>query len=71
MQFVGWVERSDTHRAKQINQIGIALLHPSYGTVQTIDRRYSPERECRLGYIHAERDHQNQHGRFSLCTLPL
>jgi hypothetical protein len=28
--FVGWVERSDTHKA--INRMGIALLNPSYGS---------------------------------------
>jgi len=32
--FVGWVERSDTHRSPANTAMGIALLNPSYGQTQ-------------------------------------
>ena len=30
MEFVGWVERSDTHQLRFVKVMGIAALHPSY-----------------------------------------
>jgi hypothetical protein len=30
VSFVGWVERSDTHRHRRMTLMGFALLYPSY-----------------------------------------
>jgi hypothetical protein len=46
-EFVGWVERSETHRRHQSKAMGIASLNPSYGLATTPNGRIaiSPKRE--------------------------